>query len=87
MLVLDLSRLKREYTLINILKALASIVSMSFLHVIFLSKITLRYFTLWNVPSVQCKKSLRWSNSMREVYCPSLVFIGFNVPTPTPGHH
>jgi hypothetical protein len=41
----------------------------------------------WNVPSIQCKKRLRWSNLIQEVDCPSLVFIDFNVPTLTPGHH
>jgi hypothetical protein len=46
MLVLNRSLLNREYTLINILKAFASIFSMCGLHVIFLSKITPRYFTL-----------------------------------------
>jgi hypothetical protein len=47
MLVLNLSLLNREYILINVLKALASIISMCNLHVTFLSKITLRYFTSW----------------------------------------
>jgi hypothetical protein len=88
MLVLNLSFLEREYTLINVLKALASIISMCALHVIFLLKITPRYFTyIWNVPSIQCKKRLRWSNLMREVDCPSTVFIDFNVPTLTPSRH
>jgi hypothetical protein len=45
MLVLDRSLLNRGYILINVLKALASIVSMCSLHTIFLSKITQRYFT------------------------------------------
>jgi hypothetical protein len=39
----------------------------------------------WNVPSIECKKRLGCSNSMREVDCPSLVFIDFNVPKLTPG--
>jgi hypothetical protein len=39
----------------------------------------------WNVPSILCKKRLRWSNSMREVDCPSLVFIDFTVPMFTRG--
>jgi hypothetical protein len=39
----------------------------------------------WSVPSIQCKKSLRWSNSMRVVECPSLVFVDFNVTMLTPG--
>jgi hypothetical protein len=47
MLVLTCSLLNWEYILINVLKALASIISMCNLHVTFLSKITLRYFTLF----------------------------------------
>jgi hypothetical protein len=47
MLMLNLSLLNRKYTLINVLKALALIVSVCGLHVIFLSKITPRYFTLF----------------------------------------
>jgi hypothetical protein len=46
MLVLNLSVLNREYTLINVLKALVSIISTCGLRVIFLLKITRRYFTL-----------------------------------------
>jgi hypothetical protein len=42
MSVLNRSHLNRKYTLINILNALALIVSMYGLHVIFLSKITPR---------------------------------------------
>jgi hypothetical protein len=41
-----LTLLNKGYILINVLKALASIVSMCSLHVIFYSKITPRYFTL-----------------------------------------
>jgi hypothetical protein len=40
MLLLNLSLLKREYTQMNVLEALASIISMCGLHAIFLSKIT-----------------------------------------------
>jgi hypothetical protein len=47
MLVLNRSLLNREYILINVLKALASIISRCNLHVTLLSKITLRYFTLF----------------------------------------
>jgi hypothetical protein len=47
MLALNRSLLNREYIRINILKALASIISMCNLHVILLSKITPRYFTLF----------------------------------------
>jgi hypothetical protein len=47
MLTLNRSRLNREDYLMNVLKALASIVSMCNLHVILLLKITPRYFTLF----------------------------------------
>jgi hypothetical protein len=47
MLVLNCLFLKSEYVVINALKALPSIISMSDLHVIFLSNITPRYFTLF----------------------------------------
>jgi hypothetical protein len=43
MLALNRSLLNREYILMNVLKALASIISMCNLHVILLSKITPRY--------------------------------------------
>jgi hypothetical protein len=45
MLALKLSLFNREYILMNVLKALASIISMCNLHAILLSKITSRYFT------------------------------------------
>jgi hypothetical protein len=47
MLVLNRSLLNKEYILINVLKALASIISIYNLNVTFLSKITPRYFTLF----------------------------------------
>jgi hypothetical protein len=47
MLALSRSLLNIEYILLNVLKALASIISMCNLHVIFLSKITPRYFALF----------------------------------------
>jgi hypothetical protein len=47
MLVLNRLLLNREYVVTNALKALGSIVSMCDLHVIFLSNITPRYFTLF----------------------------------------
>jgi hypothetical protein len=47
MLVLNRSLLNKEYILINVLKAFASIISICKLHVTFLSKITPRYFTLF----------------------------------------
>jgi hypothetical protein len=47
MLTLNRSLLNREYNLMNVLKALAFIVSICNLHVILLSNITPRYFTLF----------------------------------------
>jgi hypothetical protein len=47
MLALNRSLLNREYILVNARKALASIISMCNLHVIFLSKITPRYLALF----------------------------------------
>jgi hypothetical protein len=46
MLVLNRSLLNGKYILIDVLKALASIISIRNLHVTFLSKITPRYFRL-----------------------------------------
>jgi hypothetical protein len=46
-LVFKRSLLNREYILINVQKALASIISICHLHVTLLSKITPRYFTLF----------------------------------------
>jgi hypothetical protein len=46
-LVLNSLLLNRGYVVINALKALASIISMCGLHVILLSNITPRYFTLF----------------------------------------
>jgi hypothetical protein len=47
LLVLNRSLLDKEYNLINVLLVLIATVSMCSLHVIFLSKITQRYFTLF----------------------------------------
>jgi hypothetical protein len=47
MLVLNRLLLNREYVVINALEALDSIISLCDLHVIFLSNITQRYFTLF----------------------------------------
>jgi hypothetical protein len=47
MSALSRSLLIMQYTLINVLKAMASIISMCNLHVILLPKITQRYFTLF----------------------------------------
>jgi hypothetical protein len=46
MLVLNISLLNRKYILINVLKALSSIISTCNVHVTFLSNITPRYFVL-----------------------------------------
>jgi hypothetical protein len=50
MLALNPSLLNREYILMNVLKALASIIRMCNLHVILLLNNTPRYLTLRNVP-------------------------------------
>jgi hypothetical protein len=55
MLELNRSLLNREYILMNVLKALALIISIFNLHVILLSKITPRHFTL----QVKVKATLR----------------------------
>jgi hypothetical protein len=47
MLALNRSLLNREYTLMNVLKIYASIISVCNLHVTFLSKITPRYLALF----------------------------------------
>jgi hypothetical protein len=47
MFVLNRSLLNREYILINVLKALASIISICNLHVTFLSKVTPRYYAIY----------------------------------------
>jgi hypothetical protein len=63
MLVLDRSILNKEYTLINVLRTLASIISMCNLHVTFLSKITRRHTVYeWNVLS-----SIRWDSGGQQL--------------------
>jgi hypothetical protein len=47
MLTLNRPLLNRKYSIMNVLKALASIISICSLHVILLSKITPKYFTLF----------------------------------------
>jgi hypothetical protein len=47
MLAFNCSLLNREYDLMNVLKALASIFSVCNLHVILLSKVTPKYLTLF----------------------------------------
>jgi hypothetical protein len=66
MLVLNRSLLNREYILINILKALASIISMCNLQVTFLSKIAPRYFTLFT-NGMFCPFSVRWDSGGRRL--------------------
>jgi hypothetical protein len=53
MLTLNRSILYREYNLMNVLKALSSIVPICSIHVIHLSKIVPRYLTLWEPPTKQ----------------------------------
>jgi hypothetical protein len=86
MLVLNRSLLNKEYNVMNVLKALASAISMCNLHVILLSKI---FYTIdkWDITSIQRKRRIRRSISMSEVDRPSLFFIDFNIPTFTPGRH
>jgi hypothetical protein len=66
MLVLNHSLLHREYILINVLKALASIISMCNLHVTLMSKITLRYFTLFT-NGIFRPFSVRWDSGGRRL--------------------
>jgi hypothetical protein len=61
MLVLNRSLLNREYILINVLKALASIISICNLHITFLSKITPRYFTLFT-NGISRPFNVRWDS-------------------------
>jgi hypothetical protein len=63
MLALNRSFLNTEYILINVLKAMASIISICNLHLSFLSKNTPRYFVIYkgNISSIQCKMGLRLS--------------------------
>jgi hypothetical protein len=70
MSVLNRSLLNREYSLINVLKALASIISICNLHVALLSKITPRYFTLFT-SGMFGPFSVKWDSfgrRMREKY-------------------
>jgi hypothetical protein len=71
MLALNRSLLNREYSLMNVLKALASIIFMCNFHVTFLSKITARYvfnaIYKWSISPIQCKMRQRRSTTVREV--------------------
>jgi hypothetical protein len=64
MLALNRLLFNWEYTLINILKALVSIISMCNLHMLFLSKITQRYFTLFTNGMFR-PFSVRWDSGGR----------------------
>jgi hypothetical protein len=88
MLELNRSLLNREYIVMNVLKALASIIPVCNLHVILLSKIIPRYFTLLTngiFHPFNVKKRIRQSISMSEIDRPSLVLIDFNIQAFTPG--
>jgi hypothetical protein len=89
MLAFNRPLLKRGYNLMNVWKALDSILSMCNLHVILLSKITPRLYIIyrWDVPPFQCKKRPGRCPLMGEVDRPSLVFVNFNIPAYAPGHH
>jgi hypothetical protein len=77
--------LNREYTLINILKALASVNSVWSPYNFLIEDYTEIYYTIykWNVPSIQCRMGLRWSTYAREATPLSLILIYFNIPALT----
>jgi hypothetical protein len=66
MLVFTRSILNRKYILVNVLKALASIISMCNVHVTLLSKITPRYFTLFT-NKIFSLFSIRWDSGDRRL--------------------
>jgi hypothetical protein len=73
--------------LINFRRALAAIVSICNLHVIFFTKNYTVIFNVvykGNVPSFQCEMSLDRSTPMGEVDGLSLILIDLHVPTLTP---
>jgi hypothetical protein len=86
MLALIRSLLNREYNLMNVLKALASIFSMCNLHVKDYTKI---FYTIykWNAPSIQCKKRVRRSLLVRKVDRLSLILNDLNIPAFTLVRH
>jgi hypothetical protein len=61
MLALNCSFFNREYILVNVLKVLASIISMCNFHIIFLSKIMPRYFTPFTTGMFR-SLSVRWDS-------------------------
>jgi hypothetical protein len=83
MLAPSRSLLNREYIPMYIQKASSSIVSIYNLHIIFVSKIAPRHFTLFTNemfrPFNQRKKRIGRSISMREVDRTSLILIDFNI--------
>jgi hypothetical protein len=79
MLALNRSLLNREYILINVLKALASIVSVFIFEDYIIYK--------WNISSKQCKMRHRRTTTARKVNPLSHIFINCNTPAPTPGLH
>jgi hypothetical protein len=66
MLALNCLLLNKEYILINVLKALASIISMCNRHVTFLPKITPRYFMLFT-NGIFRPFSVRWDSGERQL--------------------
>jgi hypothetical protein len=92
MIVLNRSLLNREYILINVLKALTSIISTRFVQSpcnFLIEDYTEIFYTIYklNVSSVQSKMEFRRSTTARKVDPLSLFFINFNIPTLTPGLH
>jgi hypothetical protein len=87
MLVLKRSLLNRKYSLVIVLKALASGISVYSLHVFNpITKDYTRYFMVdkEDIPSIQCKMSLRGHKSVGKVDDLSLIFNDFYVPVLTP---
>jgi hypothetical protein len=84
-LVLKRSFLNRDWTLISVLKALASIISMWNFHVILLSEITPKYF-IWFTKGMFHLFNIRWA-SFGLCLWQKCVFIEFYVPSLTPHLH
>jgi hypothetical protein len=84
MLALKRSLLNRVSILINVLKALASNISICSLHLI--EDYTEIFYMIdrGDIPPFQCKMSLRGPKSMRKVDGLSLIFIDLYVSTLTP---
>jgi hypothetical protein len=66
MLSLNRSFLNREHTLVNVLKALDSIIALCNLHITLLSKITPRYFALFTNEMVR-PFTVRWVSGGRRL--------------------